>query len=1069
MSSAKIRQILQQNKALAEAVEAKNAKIGELEKIAKQGKDVAQELREAKTDLAETEKALGAVADISAKEGANVIEKYGSAFRTLKDLEDAAKSANKGELVLQVLNQRRLELVEQMMRVWEAENKIGKPLVMTGDVRKALLSAHELNCLDRKNIPKIIELLDKGGVPREYRSFLLDTGAVGGKPNVLRNVVSVLREGGVTAKLVDGTKAGEQLLQIVRTTAKGEEVVSSMRVAVKAAEGGRTAVRVLEEGAEGTTFLLEGEKLAAIGGKAAEGLHIASGAFVLLDLAAVGISTYEYFDRVAQNKQAMDAIREKLDKTPGFAKRDDETYVHTESGAIVNLKQVEQAMATREGAARLNVAASGVGFAGSLLTLTPAAPIGMAITGVSFIIQLPSSCTDRASQLKIINQLPPWMIASLGTKIVVGDSEQDITNGRWTDFFGENGTGEYFNLLNTKDVRKKALFSIFSQVMQEGLAASQTALQTGKTSSEDLARYVSLAERMADPLEADRFYGADFENVILPTFNAMVALSPGGVACDLNDISSMEKLPGVSNETIKMCMQKALDFYELSHREDVYVRYLALEKTLGEGGSLTSAQEKMIESITVMDPLMGQPCKLSTIKVRTDQIAVLQDIIATVGKQIVYGRKLEKDKDQLLQRLNEQKSYGSNYVTRTAAFSQSLFSQLSKEGNNGGNIRAKLIREKPERITQIKKDIVSIYARYSTENGIRETAKRILAEMESNGGRWETNTFYSADFNMLVNRFAHDGQAVNFSPSVQFPLPNLMHGTALSPEGKKAMLRLSKKDYGIYDDLSFSGKQFSIEKFTVNMLLNGSDILLGKAEISTSATIDNTPEGKQALSLLDGAQRLKADILNFQQPIDYWDLVDEYHSANDSDVNAMYLSSFSKALEEILDKCSMYRLQLMTSDSDSRQDISQKINDVQRVYDRLVIETSAHYKIASNEFKYKNYYANFIDGAFSEKIPQGDPQPVDAKIAAVFSMGDNGKVLGVGDIITNGDLDVLGQLAEHLKGINTSQLTIGKYQTGIAGGLIPVTSWMLTINDGRRIVGVQRKGEKICNAVSFLR
>lgn len=311
-------------------------------------------------------------------------------------------------------------------------------------------------------------------------------------------------------------------------------------------------------------------------------------------LAAQGYAAYEDWKEVGklsdQKKEvrthgvdALTEVRQKLEQDGRYQMSSDgRSFVHKESGVVVDLKVSERQLTNAEGAlntrmnAQIGRAATSTGAFIGLALMGPRlamGPAGLAVVGVELVIRGGIAAIEQSKMRKFIENSPPWILAALGLQETTGTSEQDWLNGA-SSWMISDVLWLGSNDANKEKIRDRVLFTIFCR---------------------DLKQYVpevlgEMLDGVDTPDHLDAFFGNDFRSLVLPYFSIALFARAGGDMGWSNarsvdtDSGWLVVPPRATLLDIRRAMREASVFYLQHVREQRYLKLLACRQRLTDEG-----------------------------------------------------------------------------------------------------------------------------------------------------------------------------------------------------------------------------------------------------------------------------------------------------------------------------------------------------------------------------------------------------------------------------------------------------------------------------------------------------
>ncbi|MDD5074840.1 MAG: hypothetical protein PHO54_03085, partial [Candidatus Peribacteraceae bacterium] len=311
-------------------------------------------------------------------------------------------------------------------------------------------------------------------------------------------------------------------------------------------------------------------------------------------LAAQGYAAYEDWkevDNLSEKKKevmthgvdALTEVRQKLEQDGRYQMSSDgRSFVHKESGVVVDLKVAERQLTNAEGAlntrmnAQIGRAATSTGAFVGLALMGPRlamGPAGLVVVGVELVIRGGIAAIEQSKMRKFIENSPPWILAALGLQETTGTSEQDWLNGA-SSWMISDVLWLGSNDANKEKIRDRVLFTIFCR---------------------DLKQYVpevlgEMLDGVDTPDHLDAFFGNDFRSLILPYFSIALFARAGGDVGWSNarsvdtDSGWLVVPPRATLLDIRRAMREASVFYLQHVREQRYLKLLTCRQRLTDEG-----------------------------------------------------------------------------------------------------------------------------------------------------------------------------------------------------------------------------------------------------------------------------------------------------------------------------------------------------------------------------------------------------------------------------------------------------------------------------------------------------
>lgn len=329
-------------------------------------------------------------------------------------------------------------------------------------------------------------------------------------------------------------------------------------------------------------------------------------------LAAQGYAVYDDWrevGRLSQEKKevrtvgldVLAEVRQKLEQDKRFqVAPDGRSFVHRESGVVVDLKIAERQLDFGEGAvgsrvnAQIGQAVTSTASFASLLLMGPRlalGPAGLVVIGAELAIRGGIAVWKQEQMRAFIVNSPPWVVAAIGLQRTTGASEgewlDDASSWMITDvvrWFGITGPWglKYFvdpgsadrawqaNEKEKAEIHDRALFAIFCRDLRQN-------------APEILAE---IFDGIETPDAMDQFYRDDFHQIILPFLSIALFRRSGLKWDDAKAIDTTTGL-GVTPERITMpqirrAMREASVFALQHVREQRYVKLLSCRQKFAD-------------------------------------------------------------------------------------------------------------------------------------------------------------------------------------------------------------------------------------------------------------------------------------------------------------------------------------------------------------------------------------------------------------------------------------------------------------------------------------------------------
>lgn len=377
----------------------------------------------------------------------------------------------------------------------------------------------------------------------------------------------------------------------------------------KGFEGTRKALqlyaRPLREQAANLRFV-RSMRAAGIGGTALWGAGLVGQGYTAVESwREVGRKLDEKKDVMTEGVNILAEIRAKLEQDGRFhVSPDGRSFVHKESGVVVDLKVAERQLTTVEGALDSGIVAQ-VGRASTdtaafvgLALLAPRlalGPAGLMLVGAELAIHGGIAVWEQSKMRNFILHSPPWVIAALGLQKTTGVSEDEWLNNasswmitdvaKWFEIAGPWGlryhadpqSAEREWQANEKEkerIRDRALFTLFCSDLRQNAPEVIGEILDG----------------IDTPDAMDQFFEREFRSMILPFLSiALFTHSQGPMrwsnAREVDTDSGWVIVPPRMTMTqLRKAMREA-SLFALQHvREQRYVKLLALRQQMEDDG-----------------------------------------------------------------------------------------------------------------------------------------------------------------------------------------------------------------------------------------------------------------------------------------------------------------------------------------------------------------------------------------------------------------------------------------------------------------------------------------------------